>query len=518
MLVLFTYSSAQVPQMINYQGKLTKASGAPLDTTVQMIFSIYADSNGTILKWTETQGAVKIDKGVFNVLLGDVNPIPDTVFDGNIRYLGVKVGGDPEITPRKPMVSVPYAYRAGTGGGVDNDWTINGDTIYHLTGSVGIGTTSPWSKLHIQEAADGTLHNTITLYDLRPVGNTVPGEGPGIYLSVCNAPGSGAGQSNAAIYGVRGANNASTDFAVYAGTTSGQLERLRILGTNGNVGIGTTSPNDQLEITGNLRLPSTTSTAGIIKVGADRFIHSYGEGNTFIGKNAGNLTMTGNYNTANGYGALYSNTTGNTNTVNGYYALYSNTTGWGNTANGYYALYLNTTGYYNTANGRSALYYNSTGNWNTANGQGALYLNTTGSYNTADGFFALYHNTDSFNTANGYYALYSNTTGSYNTALGYYADVSSGNLTNATAIGANAVVAASNSLVLGGTGAYAVKVGIGTTIPQGALDVTSTTGALIVPRMTSAQRDALTAVNGMIIYNTSTNQFNFYENGAWVTK
>jgi len=102
--------------------------------------------------------------------------------------------------------------------------------------------------------------------------------------------------------------------------------------------------------------------------------------------------------------------------------------------------------------------------------------------------------------------------------LGYYADVSSGNLTNATAIGANAVVAASNSLVLGGTGAYAVKVGIGTTIPQGALDVTSTTGALIVPRMTSAQRDALTAVNGMIIYNTSTNQFNFYENGAWVTK
>ncbi len=62
------------------------------------------------------------------------------------------------------------------------------------------------------------------------------------------------------------------------------------------------------------------------------------------------------------------------------------------------------------------------------------------------------------------------------------------------------------------------KVGIGTTSPQGALDVSSTTGALIVPRMTTAQRNALTAVNGMIIYNTSDNQFNFYENGAWVTK
>jgi len=62
------------------------------------------------------------------------------------------------------------------------------------------------------------------------------------------------------------------------------------------------------------------------------------------------------------------------------------------------------------------------------------------------------------------------------------------------------------------------SVGIGTTSPQGALDVVSTSGAFIVPRMTTAQRNALTAVNGMIIYNTSTNQFNFRENGAWVLK
>jgi hypothetical protein len=62
------------------------------------------------------------------------------------------------------------------------------------------------------------------------------------------------------------------------------------------------------------------------------------------------------------------------------------------------------------------------------------------------------------------------------------------------------------------------SVGIGTPTPQGALDIQSTTGALIVPRMTSGERDAMTATNGMIIYNTSTNQFNFYEAGAWVTK
>lgn len=63
------------------------------------------------------------------------------------------------------------------------------------------------------------------------------------------------------------------------------------------------------------------------------------------------------------------------------------------------------------------------------------------------------------------------------------------------------------------------RIGIGTNAPNvsAALDVTSTVGAFMPPRMTTVQRNALTAANGMIIYNTTTNAFNFYENGAWVT-
>lgn len=38
------------------------------------------------------------------------------------------------------------------------------------------------------------------------------------------------------------------------------------------------------------------------------------------------------------------------------------------------------------------------------------------------------------------------------------------------------------------------------------------------PQYTTTQRDALTPSNGWIIYNTTTNQFEFYENGAWVAK
>src|SRR3989304_3079598 len=120
------------------------------------------------------------------------------------------------------------------------------------------------------------------------------------------------------------------------------------------VGIGTASPSEQLHITGNLRLPSTTATTGIIKSGDYTLIHTYGSNNFFAGVNAGNLTMTGFSNTASGVNSLYSNTTGNYNTASGAYSLLYNTTGNSNTASGYGSLYSNTTGYYNTASGQGS--------------------------------------------------------------------------------------------------------------------------------------------------------------------
>jgi len=112
MVYVFGSSSAEVPSLINYQGKLTTPSGALIDAIVSMQFSIYADSTTPVALWSETQGSVKVEKGIFNVLLGSLYSIPDSVFDGAIRYLGIKVGQDPEMRPRKAMVSVGYAYKS----------------------------------------------------------------------------------------------------------------------------------------------------------------------------------------------------------------------------------------------------------------------------------------------------------------------------------------------------------------------------------------------------------------------
>lgn len=49
------------------------------------------------------------------------------------------------------------------------------------------------------------------------------------------------------------------------------------------------------------------------------------------------------------------------------------------------------------------------------------------------------------------------------------------------------------------------------------LDLSTTTGALLVPRMTTTQKNALTAANGMIVYDTTLGKFQGYEAGAWTS-
>jgi parallel beta-helix repeat protein len=100
---------AQIPQKMNYQGYLTNASGVPINGTVQMVFSIYHVSSGGSSLWTETQN-VTVNQGIYSVNLGDVTSIT-LPFDAQY-YLGVQVGADPEMTPRKILTSVGYAFRA----------------------------------------------------------------------------------------------------------------------------------------------------------------------------------------------------------------------------------------------------------------------------------------------------------------------------------------------------------------------------------------------------------------------
>jgi len=98
-------------------------------------------------------------------------------------------------------------------------------------------------------------------------------------------------------------------------------------------------------------------------------------------------------------------------------------------------------------------------------------------------------------------------------AIGSNTSMTTAAITNANTSAAYTLTGG-NRFVVSGNG----NVGIGTSTPAASaiVDLTSTTGALLVTRMTTAQRDALTPVNAMILYNTTTNKFQGYEGGAWV--
>jgi hypothetical protein len=197
-----------------------------------------------------------------------------------------------------------------------------------------------------------------------------------------------------------------------------------------------------------------------------------GQANAFFGARAGLANVNGDFNSFFGSGAGRANTGGDNNSFFGSNAGLSNTTGFQNSFFGREAGVNNTGGSFNSFFGRSTGLSNTTGEANSFFGQDSGILNTTGGYNAFYGNATGRQNTTG--RGNSFFGLFAgdlNITGSNNTALGIGANVGASDLTFATAVGASAFVARSNSLVLGGiagvNGAPAdTNVGIGTTAPK----------------------------------------------------
>jgi len=245
-LIFSTLAYAEVPRMINYQGKITTPQGALISDTFSMVFSIYADSTGGTALWSETQSSVKVEFGVFSVLLGSINPILATVFDGNTRYLGVKVGSDNEMTPRKAIVSVGYAYHSMTADTAyfampDADWSINGDMIYHLNGNVGIGTINPGEKLEVNGSIKLSPDNYIF------IGSSVS---PG--YSALNLK--GVGDDGVIESGSHGKIYLQADNSLVLRTWDTAWADRMVIQKYGNVGIGTVNPAYKLDVNGDINV------------------------------------------------------------------------------------------------------------------------------------------------------------------------------------------------------------------------------------------------------------------------
>ena len=209
-----------------------------------------------------------------------------------------------------------------------------------------------------------------------------------------------------------------------------------------NIGIGTTSLRYLSEGTHNVAMG-----AGSL----ERLTE--GDQNTALGGDALNRTMLGSANTAIGYQALrYSNQTGVVTATLGDFSYQASID---NTAVGKNAMINNVVGSYNAAFGTSALSNNDKGFNNTAIGLFTLQNNGDGVDNTALGWGSLMNSENSSgNTAVGGHAgqyLANNSGG--NTFIGNYSGVSESSsatiIENSTALGADATVTTSNTMVFG---------------------------------------------------------------------
>lgn len=222
---------------------------------------------------------------------------------------------------------------------------------------------------------------------------------------------------------------------------------------------------------------ASTSGSGNAFFGTDTGkVNTAGFNNSFFGNGAGRQNTANGNNSYFGSGAG-ANATGPANSFFGATAGIS-TTGSGNSFFGVLTGGDNTSGSGNSFFGINAGFLNTTGENNVFIGARSGRANLIGNNNTFVGENSGLNSTGINNVAVGKGAGTANLTGSNNTQIGYNAEVASGALTFATAIGADSVVSNNNSIVLGRT-ADTVRVP-GIVSVTGGLDAELGTGGYII--------------------------------------
>ena len=107
-------TATPVPNLVNYAGTLKDSGGHPIQSVTGVTFSLYAQEEGGVPLWLETQTVQADGRGNYNVQLGATKAegLPLELFTSSTaRWLGVRINGGAE-QPRVLLVSVPYALKA----------------------------------------------------------------------------------------------------------------------------------------------------------------------------------------------------------------------------------------------------------------------------------------------------------------------------------------------------------------------------------------------------------------------
>jgi hypothetical protein len=221
-----------VPRLIKFRGMLKDGKGDPKAGVAAITFEIYADQEGGVPLWMETQNVTFDETGRYTVLLGAYSSggVPLELFStGQGRWLGIE-GLDLQRSPRVLLVSVPYALKA-----ADAETLAGMPASAFALANPQTGNANVASQRGAASGASVPVVST-TVMPSSPTTST----------------------SSKAATAVVGA--ASPNFLAQFDAND-NLMASTVYESNGNVGIGTTNPLASLHVNGTTLLVSSMTTA-----------------------------------------------------------------------------------------------------------------------------------------------------------------------------------------------------------------------------------------------------------------
>ncbi|MFN8367966.1 MAG: hypothetical protein U0Y96_12100 [Candidatus Kapaibacterium sp.] len=139
-----TFSQSAIPHVMSYQGVLADpATGKFLpDGNYKVIVRLYEGVNEEDVVYMETQ-RVTVVRGVFNMIIGSVNPFPSRMKFDRAYFMGVSVNGGEELQPRTALTASPYALYAENAGTAEVAKSLSPDakvvqSVNNVTGNISI--------------------------------------------------------------------------------------------------------------------------------------------------------------------------------------------------------------------------------------------------------------------------------------------------------------------------------------------------------------------------------------------
>jgi hypothetical protein len=255
---------AQSPEKMSYQAVIRNSSDQLVtNQQVGMQMSILQGSESGAPVYIETQTPTTNANGLVTIEIGTGTTTDNfsAINWANGPYF-IKTETDPAggtnytITGTSQLLSVPYALYAEKTG----IWIKDGDIIYFNNGDVGIGTTAPNGDLHIFDNDNAWLEietDSTTKWAISEL--RAPG---GVFqLSFLGSDASGDGAiigntANIDAIAANGLNIINEENSHIAFLTNGfgfSDEKMRI-SSEGNIGIGNSSPNEKLEVNGAIKV------------------------------------------------------------------------------------------------------------------------------------------------------------------------------------------------------------------------------------------------------------------------